>query len=458
MINEIILKVRKYVPSYWPLQSFIATNPLVSLVDKPLDECLSDLGKYIDVKGFLGLGYYHQYYLDGKITARDLDASIQEFLSDKKQNLNDKSELFRVLTDPIVQSDLEINFDKFNKEPSILFSQQFIKNKHNTENEDIKVILKAILQCENAIKQMHTKTLSENETNFEVVNISEIVNKIILSWSSKEKLVHYNLNANVKKINCYIPILAFTKAFIDLLDNAEQASKSSNSNKNIFYEQQMIAMQILDVHNPEIKKKLMKIGKKQIQGKRVLPGPDIIYTKETVIDCDPSYLKGKRERYSGYENSNYSYSKRNGYCDYNNNIAFDHHEEDIQTFNYECESYSKKSKKCKVEKFDTLINASNSTKMSISYFKPKDSSNEINDSSIVKNKRNSFETNKTETTNYTSTNYSEKPKILQDTNFSQLQTSKMKKLENTYNNTDSNKKINNDEYSERSESNKNCIK
>lgn len=216
-------------------------------------------------------------------------------------------------------------------------------------------------------------------------------------------------------------------------------------------------MQILDVHNPEIKKKLMKIGKKQIQGKRVLPGPDIIYTKETVIDCDPSYLKGKRERYSGYENSNYSYSKRNGYCDYNNNIAFDHHEEDIQTFNYECESYSKKSKKCKVEKFDTLINASNSTKMSISYFKPKDSSNEINDSSIVKNKRNSFETNKTETTNYTSTNYSEKPKILQDTNFSQLQTSKMKKLENNYNNTDCNKKINNDEYSERSESNKNCI-
>lgn len=139
MINEIILKVRKYVPSYWPLQSFIATNPLFSLVDKPLDECLSDLGKYIDVKGFLGLGYYHQYYLDGKITARDLDASIQEFLSDKKQNLNYKSELFRVLTDPIVQSDLEINFDKFNKEPSILFSQQFIKNKHNTENEDIKV-------------------------------------------------------------------------------------------------------------------------------------------------------------------------------------------------------------------------------------------------------------------------------------------------------------------------------
>ena len=115
-----------------------------------------------------------------------------------------------------------------------LRSSRLIRKNNLEENDDIKVILKAILQCENAIKQMHTKTLSEDETNFEVVNISEIVNKIILSWSSKEKLIHYNLNSNVKKISCYIPILAFTKAFIDLLDNAEQASKISESNKNIF--------------------------------------------------------------------------------------------------------------------------------------------------------------------------------------------------------------------------------
>lgn len=139
MINDIILRVKKYVPSYWPLQSFIATNPLFNLVDRPLDECLSELGKYIDIKGFLGIEYYHQYYVDGEISSRNLKVSIEEFLSDKGQNLNNKDELFRVLTNSAIQLDLEKIFDKFNKEPSILFSQQFIKDKHNAENENIKV-------------------------------------------------------------------------------------------------------------------------------------------------------------------------------------------------------------------------------------------------------------------------------------------------------------------------------
>lgn len=139
MINDIILRVKKCVPSYWPLQSFIATNPLFNLVDRPLDKCLSELGKYIDIKGFLDIEYYHQYYVDGKISSKDLKGSIEEFISDRGQFLNNKDELFLALTNPAIQLDLEKIFDKFNKEPSILFSQQVKQDKHNTENENIKV-------------------------------------------------------------------------------------------------------------------------------------------------------------------------------------------------------------------------------------------------------------------------------------------------------------------------------
>ena len=49
MISEILTKVKKYAPSYWPLQSFIATNPLFNIIEEPLDTCLSKLGRYIDI-------------------------------------------------------------------------------------------------------------------------------------------------------------------------------------------------------------------------------------------------------------------------------------------------------------------------------------------------------------------------------------------------------------------------
>ena len=93
------------------------------------------------------------------------------------------------------------------------------------ENDDYKIIIKAILQCENAIKQMHSRTLSDNETHFEQKNIVDLVNKIIHSWNTKDRIANLDIEEKVEQSNCYIPVLAFTKAFIDILDNAEQASK-----------------------------------------------------------------------------------------------------------------------------------------------------------------------------------------------------------------------------------------
>ena len=63
-----------------------------------------------------------------------------------------------------------------------------------------------------------------------------------------------------------------------------------NVNKNIFYEQQLYAIKIADIYNPEIKKKLM-LGKNK---KTMFPSTDMIYQNEIVIDNEPLVVIKKK--------------------------------------------------------------------------------------------------------------------------------------------------------------------
>ncbi|BBH52900.1 sensor histidine kinase [Fluviispira sanaruensis] len=96
------------------------------------------------------------------------------------------------------------------------------------ENDDYKTILKAVSQCENAIRQMSNSSLSNEKTNFEKKNIAQIIKDISRSWNSKTRNASVYINENAEKVECFIPVLAFTKAFVDILDNAEQATISTN--------------------------------------------------------------------------------------------------------------------------------------------------------------------------------------------------------------------------------------
>ncbi|MDQ5921681.1 MAG: uncharacterized protein QG673_1740 [Pseudomonadota bacterium] len=141
MNNTILTKVKKYVPTYWPLQSFIATNPLFNLIEQPLDECLSDLGKYIDINGSESIQQYHQYYMNGEISLHNLELAIREFLSDKHLDSNYATVLQNTLINPQVQHDLEYAFNKSNQMISILYSNQVAKDKNHIQSERIKVKL-----------------------------------------------------------------------------------------------------------------------------------------------------------------------------------------------------------------------------------------------------------------------------------------------------------------------------
>ena len=56
-----------------------------------------------------------------------------------------------------------------------------------------------------------------------------------------------------------------------------------NVNKNIFYEQQLYAIKIADIYNPEVKKKLL-LGKNR---KTMFPSTDLIYQNEIVVENEP---------------------------------------------------------------------------------------------------------------------------------------------------------------------------
>lgn len=74
-----------------------------------------------------------------------------------------------------------------------------------------------------------------------------------------------------------------------------------NVNKNIFYEQQLYAIKIADIYNPEIKKKLLLGAKNK---KTMFPSTDLIYKSEIVMENDPIFTK--KNNYvnnNSYENS-----------------------------------------------------------------------------------------------------------------------------------------------------------
>jgi CCR4-NOT transcription complex subunit 4 len=98
-----------------------------------------------------------------------------------------------------------------------------------------------------------------------------------------------------------------------------------NSNTNIFYEQQLLAMKIADIFNSEIKKKLKNINTKK---KCILPTTDSIFVKDIVIEQNNTY-----NDYKFYENnSNFSkYKKKYNdeyYNNYYKNSKYEYHDGD----------------------------------------------------------------------------------------------------------------------------------
>ena len=106
-MKTIITNIKKYIPTNWPLQSFIAVNPLFDLTNEPIDSALLTISRYTSIKGTLNLQEYHQYYRVGKISFANIDFAVEEFFSDKQIGKELKNDLVTLLTNPIFQEKLE---------------------------------------------------------------------------------------------------------------------------------------------------------------------------------------------------------------------------------------------------------------------------------------------------------------------------------------------------------------
>lgn len=93
-----------------------------------------------------------------------------------------------------------------------------------------------------------------------------------------------------------------------------------NSNKNIFYEQQLLAMKLADLFNPEVRKKLCT--KKKINS--VFPSTDKIFNKDIVIENDPkNSYKGESKYKKKYEYDELYYNDYDYKKEYSqNNIEY----------------------------------------------------------------------------------------------------------------------------------------
>ena len=81
-----------------------------------------------------------------------------------------------------------------------------------------------------------------------------------------------------------------------------------NGNKNIFIEQQLYAIKIADLYNPEIKSKLMMIAEKR-QYQSILPCPESVYDKEIVKENDPIFQRNKIAKKKYFEDNSNEKSK-----------------------------------------------------------------------------------------------------------------------------------------------------
>lgn len=86
-----------------------------------------------------------------------------------------------------------------------------------------------------------------------------------------------------------------------------------STNKNIFHEQQLLAIKVADLYNQEIKKKLIAPKKY----KSVLPSTEMLYEKEVVLENDPEGHYKKKRFYSdgngGKFRKKYEYEDQESY-------------------------------------------------------------------------------------------------------------------------------------------------
>lgn len=77
-IVEALSFATKFIPCTWPLQSFVASNPLWDCHDMTMIDAIKFLKKFIPINGFMPISYYYECYHQEKISSDDILQAVNE--------------------------------------------------------------------------------------------------------------------------------------------------------------------------------------------------------------------------------------------------------------------------------------------------------------------------------------------------------------------------------------------
>ena len=84
-LSPVIEEILKHIPTTWPLQQFVATNPLWDLVDKSIEQVVSQtLLSMTNIQMLLPIATYWGYYNEGRIS----DVAIHQAIAEHCAQLN----------------------------------------------------------------------------------------------------------------------------------------------------------------------------------------------------------------------------------------------------------------------------------------------------------------------------------------------------------------------------------
>lgn len=83
-IKKIIDQITTYLPTTWPLQSFIAINPLWDRTNQSISETLKELTDIVSIKGTLPLKQYHRLYRSKEVRHTHIKSAVTKWLQQKE--------------------------------------------------------------------------------------------------------------------------------------------------------------------------------------------------------------------------------------------------------------------------------------------------------------------------------------------------------------------------------------
>ncbi len=78
-ISLAIEQALQFIPCFWPLQQFVATNPLADLISQPINQATEAMQQLCPVSSTLTLEEYWVYFENGRITESAIKLAISEF-------------------------------------------------------------------------------------------------------------------------------------------------------------------------------------------------------------------------------------------------------------------------------------------------------------------------------------------------------------------------------------------